>query len=179
MSQYRIWIKAEELMKRWEVEPLDLADFVLEGKLTAYHTDKTPIDLDFERKSFVEKVDYYGEIYGEGSAWFGLADLSYLHDKIDNYLFKYEEVLTIEKQFDLGKDIKLRPVQKHKKECREIAKSIWKQMPELNIAEMIRRDEITIIRLKKKPKQYSERTIRGWIKNLCPNPKSGRRPKPK
>lgn len=56
MSQYRIWITADELMKRWGIGPLDLADYVLDGKLTAYHTDKTPIDLDYERKSFYAKL---------------------------------------------------------------------------------------------------------------------------
>jgi hypothetical protein len=179
MSQYRNWIKADELMKRWEVEPLDLADYVLEGKLTVYHKDKTPIDIDFERKSFTEKLKYWQEYYGESTNWMGLVDLSYLHEKIINYLFDYKEVVGVEKELESEREIKLRPNQKHKEECRKIASSIWKQTPALTIADMIRRDEIRIIREKKGPKPYTEDTIRGWIRDLCPNPKPGRRPKPK
>jgi hypothetical protein len=179
MSQYRNWIKADELLKRWGVGPLDLADYVLEGKLTAYHNDKTPIDIDFERKSFTEKLYYYRDIYGEPSTWTMLVDLSYLQDKVINYIFDYKEVEDIEKELDSEKEIKLRPNQKHKKESRKIAESIWQKMPDLTIAAMIQRDEINKIRHEKKKKPYREKTIRGWIRDLCPNPKSGRRPKPK
>ena len=61
MSKFRICITADELMKRLGIGPLDLVDYVLEEKLTAYHSDKTPINLDYEQKSFYEKLEYWQE----------------------------------------------------------------------------------------------------------------------
>jgi hypothetical protein len=179
MSRFRIWITADKLMQRWGIEPIDLADYVLEEKLTAYHTDMTPIDLDFERKSFSEKLKYWQELHDNLEIWIGIVDLSYLDKKIINYIFKYKEVIDIENEIDAGKEIKLRLVQRHREECRQIAKSIWEQTPNLSIAEMIRRDEIKKIRDEKKPNPYNEKTVRNWINDLCPVRKPGRRPKPR
>ena len=62
------------------------------------------------------------------------------------------------------------------KKCREIAKQLWNQQPDLTIAGMINRNEI--IRQAKRPdgSTYSDMTVRSWIRDLCPNPKPGRRP---
>jgi hypothetical protein len=68
------------------------------------------------------------------------------------------------------------PSKERIKKCREIAKQIWNQQPDLTIAGMINRNEI--IRQTKRPDggKYSEMTVRSWIRDLCPNPKPGRRP---
>jgi len=68
------------------------------------------------------------------------------------------------------------PSQERIKKCREIARQIWNQQPDLTIAGMINRNEI--IRQTKRPdgSTYSEMTVRSWIRDLCPNPKPGRRP---
>jgi len=62
------------------------------------------------------------------------------------------------------------------KKCREIAKHIWDRQPDFTIAAMINHSQI--IHQAKKPdgSSYSEMTIRNWIRDLCPNPKPGRRP---
>jgi preprotein translocase subunit Sss1 len=62
------------------------------------------------------------------------------------------------------------------KTCREIAKRIWDRQPDFTIAAMINHSEI--IRQARKPdgSSYSDMTIRNWIRDLCPNPKPGRRP---
>jgi len=69
---------------------------------------------------------------------------------------------------------KLRPSQKHKIKCREVAQELWKEDPELTIVDVIGRKEINdacerIV--------YSDKTIRIWINSLCPNRDPGRRPK--
>ena len=69
---------------------------------------------------------------------------------------------------------KLRPVQRHKKECREVAKKIWKKDSTITIADMLMKDEITYAC---EGRIYAEKTIRDWIKDLCPNRSPGRRPK--
>ncbi len=62
------------------------------------------------------------------------------------------------------------------KKCREIARRIWDRQPDFTIAAMINHSEI--IRQARKPDggSYSEMTIRNWIRDLCPNPRQGRRP---
>jgi hypothetical protein len=70
---------------------------------------------------------------------------------------------------------KLTPVQRHKKQCRKVAKSLWKKNPTMTIADMIQRDEITIEACE--GKAYKEKTIREWINDLCPDRAPGRRPK--
>jgi hypothetical protein len=178
MSQYRIWITADELMKRLGIGPLDLADYVLKEKLTAYNSyNKTPIDLAYEQKSFYDKLEYWQEIYGESIIWMGLPDLASLEDRIFHYIFDYKQVVGFELNFNQQKGIKLRPDQRHKEECRQIARSIWQQMPNLTIIDVIRMDEVNKIRCAKKPNPYGEKTVREWINDLCPNRKPGRRPK--
>ena len=63
----------------------------------------------------------------------------------------------------------------HKK-CREIAKHIWDRQPDFSIAAMINHSEIIRQARKLDGSYYSEVTIRNWIRDLCPNPKPGRRP---
>lgn len=180
MSKFRIWITADELMKRLGIGPLDLVDYVLEKKLTACNSNKTPIDLDYEQKSLEDKLAYWKAIYGEPThLWIGFVDLSSLEHRIVNYIFKLKEVVELENKFIPVKVIKLRCTQRHKEECRQIAKSIWDIMPDITIVGMIRTDEIRKIRGEKKPNPYTERTVREWVNDLCPNRKPGRRPKQK
>ena len=62
------------------------------------------------------------------------------------------------------------------KKCREIAKQIWNQKPDLTIAGMIKRSEIVSQAMQPDGRSYSEMTLRNWIRDLCPNRKAGRRP---
>jgi hypothetical protein len=69
---------------------------------------------------------------------------------------------------------KLRPVQRHKIECRRIAAELWNKDPSITIEDMVRKDEINSVSA---PKIYGKKTLRNWIKDLCPNRTPGRRPK--
>ena len=71
---------------------------------------------------------------------------------------------------------KLRPCQIHRKRCREMAKELWEEDPTLTIVDMAYKDEINSFF---NGKTYTVKTIRGWIKDLCPNRSPGRRPKKK
>jgi hypothetical protein len=71
---------------------------------------------------------------------------------------------------------KLRPNQRHKVECRAIAKELWTKDPTVTITAMIYSNEINGAF---NGRVYAERTIRDWIKDLCPNRSPGRRPKKK
>ena len=76
-----------------------------------------------------------------------------------------------------GKKIqKERPVQRHRRQCREVAKKIWTEDPDITIADLIVSDEITLV-FQDRKEPYTEDTLRNWVKDLCPNREPGRRPK--
>ena len=104
-----------------------------------------------------------------------------------NALFRIEDVEKFEKQYGLEAKIdkphkpvspprKLRPVQKHKIECRKVAERLWQKNPSKTIADLIMDDDINQIF---EGKTYAENTIRNWIKDLCPDRSPGRRKKMK
>jgi hypothetical protein len=70
---------------------------------------------------------------------------------------------------------KLRPNQKAKIKCREIAERIWSKDPTITIAAMIKHPEIRPHRTKRDGKLYVAKTIHNWIKEECPDPSPGRR----
>jgi hypothetical protein len=70
---------------------------------------------------------------------------------------------------------KLKHNQERKLKCRNIAKRLWELDPLLTIADMIKRPEIVENSKKLNGNPYSEKTIRDWIKCLCPNRRPGRR----
>jgi hypothetical protein len=186
MSKFQRWIDADGLMKRWEIGPLDLADYVLNSDLTAYYSDKTPYDIKFEFMTRGEWMTYWEEHPDEEIPEFSVAFGGYpkqipLENKIKHLIFKFEEVVSLEKNIEslhgkeIEQEIKLRPDQRHKEECRAIAKKIWEKNPEMTIVDMIKTKEIDEIR-KYKKKPYTDKTLRNWIKNLCPDRSKGRRP---
>jgi hypothetical protein len=59
---------------------------------------------------------------------------------------------------------------KQKKAARKIAKRLWKQNKDLTIADAILHDDIN-----KAAPNKAESTLRGWIKDLAPSNKPGRR----
>jgi hypothetical protein len=67
----------------------------------------------------------------------------------------------------------LLPSQRHKQTTRDVAEKLWKEDPSITIAGMAHRDEINALH---EGKTYAEKTIRKWIKDLCPNRSPGRRP---
>lgn len=66
------------------------------------------------------------------------------------------------------------PSQRHKIAVIKVAREIWGQKPDITIAEMIGLDAINLVC---EGKVYSEKTLRNWIKEYCPNRSQGRRPK--
>jgi hypothetical protein len=73
------------------------------------------------------------------------------------------------------KSARLRHAQSVNEKCREIAKRIWERQPDFTIAAMINHSEMVRHAVKPDGSPYSEITIRNWIKDLCPNPRPGRR----
>jgi len=84
----------------------------------------------------------------------------------DNALFNLEEEIKVKKH---------RLSQKAKIECRAIAKKIWGKDPKITIADMINHPELLPHTKKKDGNLYTEKTVRNWIKDLCPDRSKGRR----
>ncbi|WP_167631599.1 hypothetical protein [Mariprofundus ferrooxydans] len=67
---------------------------------------------------------------------------------------------------------KLRNSQRHKERCRAIAALLWSTHSDITIADMAVSDAITMYGCEEK--NYSERVIQNWIRDLHPDPKRGR-----
>ena len=114
---------------------------------------------------------------------FVIATHGSLKNFISHYWFSVNDVELLE-QNSLQHQVnvagkKLRPNQFIKEQCRAMAKLIWKSNPTMTIEDMIKESEIINLTKKKDKSYYLEKTIRNWIKDLCPNRRPGRRPKPK
>ena len=163
----RRWLYGDELMKRWNASPLDIWALMVEGKLIPYNT------FTFTR-IFVNNDPRFRM----------LSDFKHGAERngIDNIGFKLEEIELFEKYQKVDQlngdniETKLRPSQRHKLQCRIIAEEVWKDNPDTTIEDMAQRDEINEVF---EGKVYADKTIRNWIKDLCPNRLPGRRPKPK
>ena len=163
----RRWLYGDELMKRWNASPLDIWALMVEGKLIPYNT------VTFTR-IFVsnEPWRWQSSGYKPGDE----------RNAIDKMGFKLEEIELFEKSQKVGLlngdniETKPRPSQRHRKQCRLVAEKIWKDNPDITIEDMAQRDEINEVF---EGKVYADKTIRNWIKDLCPNRLPGRRPKPK
>lgn len=64
--------------------------------------------------------------------------------------------------------------QRHKERCRAVAECIWLRHPTMTIEDVIYHDEINGIACENR--NYAAKTLREWMKDLCPNRQPGRRP---
>jgi hypothetical protein len=176
MSKMKRWIDGNELMKMWDIKPIDLIDLILEGKITPYDfPQKTPYDIskdleEDERFSEIINANLYGDPIG---------DHKFIEEKIGHFLFKFEAISNIEKEYqsDTIKEDKLsRKSTIHKERCRAIAALMWAKDPKFTIEDMISSDAINKYGCENKV--YHEKTLRKWINDLCPNRNPGRRPNP-
>lgn len=112
-----------------------------------------------------------------------------LLDRLSECLFRRDDVRQVEKELSplaaakaekpskkSATPRKLRPNQRHKISCRAEAKKLWKEDPSITIADMIRRDELNTVC---EGRVYTDKAMREWIKDLCPDRSGGRRPKKK
>jgi hypothetical protein len=106
-----------------------------------------------------------------------LTNCRYRPEEVDRILPKQPE--SVHEEIPLAvesKSSKSVHAQECNKKCWKIAKHIWDRQPDFSIAAMINHSEIIRQARKLEGSYYSEMTIRNWIRDLCPNPKPGRRP---
>ena len=162
-SRSRRVMSGNDLMKRWDINDAELLDIVENQGLGM--TDPVGVPMDF---SEIEQLLSTGCI--------NESDL----------LFKVDDVERFEKEHGIkptDKAIGMPKKPKHdalcKQRCREIAEKVWKKDPTITIQAMIDMQEIVDASTRQDGRVYAEKTIRDWIKDLCPDRSPGRRPKNK
>jgi hypothetical protein len=153
-----------ERMIRDDIEPLHER---LQG-CRAYFESMRSADWDeFELPAEPEMVDRFSSF---------LVNSRYPAGEVDKFLRKPSEVGVVEETPPIeSKPARSLHAQSVNEKCREIAQRIWERQPYFTIAAMINHSEM--VRQARKPdgSPYSEITIRNWIRDLCPNPRPGRR----
>lgn len=153
-------INEKDLQERWDIDREELWSVVEERNLEPVDPLGVKIE-DFEELD--QRLLRYS-LYDEIRWYFQLSDVEHI-----------EKEHKIEPKTPGNQNRpKLRPNQWHNLRSREVAKELWKKDPKITIADMIMRDEIAAAcdgRL------YNEKTLRKWIKDLCPDRLPGRRRK--
>lgn len=167
MPKPKDWFHCDELMKRWNLNEYQIWSLVIEAKLTLHVQGPSPEA--YERREPLNNTGFIEEMHGS------------LKNFLNHARFSLEDVEKLEKErLEEGTDLagrKLRPNQRHRKLVRGLAEKIWSMNPEITIADMVKNGEIKKIAVTKKGKNYEEKTLHDWIKDLCPNRYPGRRPK--
>ena len=100
--------------------------------------------------------------------------------KLEKARFHISQVEAIEKKFGLKRKRKLDPRQKARLKCREVAKRIWEEeklegKPITPTSQIIDHNgEIAEASMRPDGSMYSKKTVRKWIQDLNPKPKTGR-----
>ena len=124
-----------------------------------------------------EIEDLEEEISKAGTAWKGYRlpdskkERRILISEVLKYIYKSDDVENFEKESIETKKV-LRRNQRHKDECREVAKALWRSNSKLTVPQIAKRNEIINAC---EGKKYTVKTIREWIKDLNPNQLPGRR----
>jgi len=110
-------------------------------------------------------------------------------EKIEPHTVEYALIQTLAKITELNvakeKEVKKTPPkikdntklnvhQQAELKCRAVAKQLWKEFPQMRIAEVSRHEEMVEVSKWPDGTLYVENTVRGWISDLCPDPKRGR-----
>jgi hypothetical protein len=155
-------IRGKDLMARWKMHDAQIFRVMFNAELAAI--DSFGHDLDSIRIFSLLNDNTF--------------DLSYLLFRLsDTKEFESEHPEIVSGRIDDKKpEKKLRPNQIHKIKCREVAQRLWEENPAITIREIGDMPEIMEVSKRTDGNYYSEKTIRNWIKDLCPDRSPGRRP---
>lgn len=179
------WINADELKNRWNMKDFEIAKNLSEFDLKPFDT-RDEMTMNFKAIKEIWDLDddpmRNRHVNDDAVMWldFVIDQLQYLMfnlNEIELFEMEHSNKIHADLQADGEVEIKLRPSQKHRERCRAVAELIWESSPDSTIEDMAKKDEIKRIACERTP--YTGKTIRGWIKDLCPNRKPGRRPEAK
>lgn len=180
MTFEKEFISGEELRKRWNCEDWQVLQAIRNRYIHPFHrallkpyeitdfsTTETPVGTILFHKSGISPLE---------------TTFSDLLSALPKCLFRLKDVEKIEETHPQlsrtasipGKTTKPRASQVHKIAVRKIAEKMWTVDQTLTIAEVINSDEATNAA---DGNIYNEKVLRGWVKDLAPNHKPGRRTK--
>jgi hypothetical protein len=154
-------IRGREWMKKWGRSEAEVYNFIAVHGL--HFVDPLGISID----------DYW-LIRFFNNQRFKMADLLFIQSDVE----ALEEKLRIPgrgKVPEKKKEERWSEIQR--KKFREAAKKVWEQDPSVTIEGMMERDELFEFTTRKDGNVFINKTLRDWIKDLCPDRKPGRRKK--
>jgi len=103
---------------------------------------------------------------------------------LENNIEGFEDVFSparLEKPLTVAEPGKPKPSDKHprvrhRKQVRAVAKDIWDKHPDKTVPDMVWHDEISKVSQRADGSNYSEKTVKSWIRDLNPNPPLKGRP---
>lgn len=151
-------ISARELMKQWNMNSIDFVDFVANNLPKLYPIGNSAPFLVPYNNETLQTINFnlFESTTGRVRILKG----------IDSVYFFVDDVRRFEDHNKPAKETKL---QKQKRLARQEAQTLWQKDPTITIADMTMQNV--------SGKDYGERTVRNWIKDLAPNRNPGRRKK--
>jgi len=181
-----------KLMKQWGIRPHELLHRFIKKGFIVY--DETGQEVSPEEalyninddRSDAEKIMAWQEFELPGSD----TEAEELANKLNNVYFDEGNAQEIEETFDLAgkkksydpnkqKPSDKHPRVRHRNQARAVAKDLWDKYPDMSLTEMANNDEVLKVSKKSNDKLYLEKSVKGWIRNLNPNPPQKGCPKKK
>jgi hypothetical protein len=178
MSKLRRWLTGAAVMKRLDISRLDLLELVKGGRLPA-HGQLTGelVEIGNGPASFLPHDSFAGPPIKRVPGGYTFvreheARIDQVSpEEIEGCAFLIADMEALKKS---------QPEAKTRNKAmwdrvREKAAELWESDSTITLADMVLREEITLIT----GKLYAEKTIRRYINDLCPNHNPGRRPSKK
>jgi len=176
-------VSGNELMKRWKIGPYEFLDRFLKKGLIVYSIEGRELSPEelfdgiADPRADAEKIMAWKSVELPGSEKLAQQMLT----KLGNLYFDEINAQGIEVEFDLAagaKDwnkAKYKPMhhtEKHRLRARTVAAELWaEKYKDLSVPELIETQEmLDATRRSDGIANYADRTIKDWIKDLCPNP---------
>ena len=169
MTNLRKWLTGQEVMKKLNISRLDLFELVKSGKLSAN-------DPDTGEKAYLWPPSLPAalrhsplvDLTPDGIQFLETKEVAILSTDLDKCFFSINDVDALK----TGQSGKKSNLQEKWDKVRVVAKELWDKDPKITIEDMAFTNEVTEIL----GRNYTSKTIRDHIKDLCPNNKPGRRP---
>ena len=178
------YLSAADLEDRWQIQNYDLLKMVKEERIKWFMEEdffssstERPSDAFCRKMKWQVEKEYRTREFLLGNlnyVFFKKSDIEAFEEK--NPKYKPQDVE--EKHLLPAKHVS-KQHQQAKERCREVAETLLKINPKIQIAEAIFHDEMNEAAKKPDGSLYTEKAIRGWIKDSFPADarKPGRRPK--
>ena len=165
------WIDEFELMNRWHVNELELAELVIKFGLPIYEQETLGLPDDDSNEWTIYLIK-------DGDCAFKLDEVEHFESKHKDLLPTKKTIMDIKKNKEKPRSKispkeareapetkkKLRPDQEDKLECQKIAKEVWKEHL-LDIKYMIMHPDIKKI----VGRQYKDKTVHRWLSKEAPD----------